>query len=253
MPPPPSPPADPFPAASSPYGATALPSAPPPSPPTRGDATGEPEGDEELRPGSALARRRSTGATTQRWSRIAHVYVSMLALLVVLFFGFTGITLNHPTWAFGLAPTASDATGTLPASARAGSEQTRLLAVSEHLRQELHVRGNVTDFGYDGTQGTLAYRGPGYLADVTFDTTAGTYQAHVEQQGLIGVLNDLHKGRNADASWSWLIDLSGAFLVVIAVTGLVLQLVLRKRRRSAVVTATVAGLLVVVVAVLNLR
>ncbi len=227
----------------------------PPSPPTEPPvvAAEEPEGDEAPRPGSALARRRSTSATTQRWSRIAHVYVSMLALLVVLFFGFTGITLNHPTWTFGMAPTSSDTTGTLPASARTGTDQTRLLAVSEHLRQELHVRGSVTDFTYDGARGTLAYRGPGYLADVTFDTTAGTYQAHVEQQGLIGVLNDLHKGRNADASWSWLIDLSGALLVVISITGLVLQLVLRKRRRSAVVVATVAGLLVVVVAVLNLR
>lgn len=224
----------------------------PPSPPTE-PLVEEPEGDEVPASGSALVRRRSTNATTQRWSRIAHVYVSMLALLVVLFFGFTGITLNHPTWTFGLAPTASDTTGTLPAAVRTGTEQTRLLAVSEHLRQELHVHGNVTDFTYDGAQGTLAYRGPGYLADVTFDTTAGTYQAHVEQQGVIGVLNDLHKGRNADASWSWLIDVSGAFLVVIAVTGLVLQLVLRKRRRSAVVVATVAGLLVVVVAVLNLR
>jgi hypothetical protein len=175
----------------------------------------------------------------------------MAALLVVLFFGVTGITLNHPAWTFGLAPTASDPTGTLPATVRSGSDETRLLVVSEHLRQELHVRGSITDFDYDGTRGSIAYRGPGYLADVTFDTTAGTYRAHIEQQGLVGVLNDLHKGRNADASWSWVIDLSGAFLVAVAVTGLVLQLVLKKRRRSAVVLATVAGLVVVVVAVLT--
>lgn len=231
---------------------------PQPSPPADRSATTptralDPDLDPDDDLGAGPARRRSTGAATRHWTRIGHVYVSMAALLVVLFFGVTGITLNHPTWTFGLAPTASDPTGTLPTAVRTGSNETRLLAVSEHLRQELHVRGSVTDFSYDGTHGSIAYRGPGYLADVSFDTTAGTYQAHIEQQGLVGVLNDLHKGRNADASWSWVIDLSGAFLVAVAVTGLVLQLVLKKRRRSAVILAAGSGLLVVVVALLNLR
>lgn len=233
-----------------------MPSVPPPVAPV--DPVDGPRADTDTDTDVAASRavggsRRSAGAATQRWTRVGHVYISMAALLVALFFGVTGITLNHPTWTFGLAPTSTDTTGTLPSSARTGSHETRLLVVSEHLRQELHVRGNVTDFTYDGTQGSIAYRGPGYLADVTFDTVAGTYQAHVEQQGLVGVLNDLHKGRNADASWTWVIDVSGAFLVLVAVTGLVLQLVLRKRRRSAVLVAGLAGLAVVAVAVLNLR
>ena len=33
-----------------------------------------------------------------RW---IHVYTSMISLLIVLFFGLTGITLNHPKWTFG--------------------------------------------------------------------------------------------------------------------------------------------------------
>ncbi|MCX7621630.1 MAG: PepSY-associated TM helix domain-containing protein [Acidimicrobiales bacterium] len=192
-------------------------------------------------------------ARLQNWARICHVYVSMVALLVVLFFGLSGITLNHPDWSFGMSPSVQDRTGTLPVGARSGSDQTRLLAVSEFLRSEVHVRGNIEDFAYDGSNGTIAYRGPGYLADVSFDTSAGTYQAHIEEQGVIGVLNDLHKGRNADSSWRWLIDLAGGFLVVIALSGIILQLLLRRRRRAAVTVASLAAVFVVVVAMLNLR
>ncbi len=38
-----------------------------------------------------------TKRNTHRWARWIHVYTSMVALVVVLFFGITGITLNHPS------------------------------------------------------------------------------------------------------------------------------------------------------------
>lgn len=53
--------------------------------------------DAQDRPGAARSARR----TTQRVARWLHVYTSMIALFIVLFFGVTGITLNHPDWTFG--------------------------------------------------------------------------------------------------------------------------------------------------------
>ena len=57
------------------------------------------------------------------------------------------------------------------------------------------------------------------------DAVAGIYaNIHtVEEQGLLGVLNDLHKGRDTGSKWKWLIDVSALFLVVVAVTGLGIQ------------------------------
>ncbi|MGA9596295.1 MAG: PepSY-associated TM helix domain-containing protein, partial [Acidimicrobiia bacterium] len=84
------------------------------------------------------------------------------------------------------------------------------------------------------------------------DLTTQSYQLTVEQQGWVGVLNDLHKGRDTVSSWNWLVDVSGIFLVVISVTGLALQLLIRKRRRSALVVAgigTVITLFLTVIAV----
>ena len=63
--------------------------------------------------------------------------------------------------------------------------------------------------------------------------TTGAYTFAVEQQGWVGVLNDLHKGRDTTTTWKWIIDVSAVFLVVVAITGLVIQAVYRKRRRSA--------------------
>lgn len=179
------------------------------------------------------------------WTRILHVYTSMVALLLVLFFGVTGITLNHPDWTFGLDPVSADYAGTLPEEWIGDDGTIQFLAVSEYLRDAYDVDGEVVDFGSDATDGYISYREPGYSADVFFDLTSGDYRLNVEQQGFIGVLNELHKGRDTGSPWSWVIDLSGAFLVLIALTGLGLQLFLTKRRRAALLWA-LAGIVLAV-------
>ncbi len=64
----------------------------------------------------------------------------------------------------------------------------------------------------------------------------------IEQQGFVGVMNDLHKGRDATSSWRWTIDVAGGVLVLIAASGLLLQLVLKRRRRSAIVVAALGAI-----------
>lgn len=167
------------------------------------------------------------------WTRLVHVYTSMVALLLVLFFGATGLTLNHPEWTLGFDPVGADYSGTLPDGWESDDGTVEFLTISEYLRETHGIDGAVADFGSDTTDGYISYREPGYAADVFFDLDNGEYRLSVEQQGLIGVLNELHKGRDAGSAWSWVIDLSGVFLVLIAVTGLGLQLFLAKRRRAA--------------------
>lgn len=181
-----------------------------------------------------------------RWTRWLHVYSSMIALLVVLFFGATGVTLNHPEWTFGFEPTNESVTGTLPDTWQAEDGSVAFLTISEYLRTEYDVDGEVTEFGTDATDGFLSYRGPGYTADAFFDLDSGAFELNVEQQGWIGIFNDLHKGRDSGSAWSWLIDVSGGFLVLIALTGLGMQLFLSKRRRSALVVVGLGVVLTVV-------
>lgn len=178
---------------------------------------------------------------TNKWSRLIHVYTSMAALLLVLFFGITGVTLNHPTWSIGDSSTSDSSIGTLPMSPIANGT-VDYLSVSEYARDELGVKGQVESFDSTGSTASIRYRQPGYAADLTFSTTEGTFELVTEQQGMFwGIMNDLHKGRHAGSSWKWLIDVAGILLVVISISGLVMQLFLRKRRTAALVVSAIGA------------
>lgn len=170
---------------------------------------------------------------THRWARWLHVYSSMLALVLMLFFGVTGITLNHPTWTFGDDTDITTESGSLPFSATFDDGTTDYLSLSEFARDTYDVSGNVDSFQTSSGQATISYRNAGYAADLFVDTAANTYEITIEQQGWVAVLNDLHKGRDTGSAWKWVIDISAGFLVVIALTGLTMQFFLRKRRTTA--------------------
>jgi len=185
----------------------------------------------------------------QRWTRWIHVYVSMLALVLMLFFGLSGITLNHPGWTFGYHAPTEALTGQLTDRWLAPDGSPDLLRISEFIRSEHHVTGRVEDFGTDATSAYITYRGPGYAADLSFDPSSGAYALTIDQQGWIGILNDLHRGRAVGSSWFWVIDAAGVFLVVLSVAGIGLQLFIKRRRRVALGVGLV-GLVVVAVLVM---
>lgn len=169
-----------------------------------------------------------------RW---LHVYLSLFSFVVLLFFGATGITLNHPSWTFGGETTTSRVDGILPSQAFGADGSTEFLVVSEYLRSDHGVGGEVTDFGENLGEGFISYKGAGYGAEAFFDTGSGAFSLTVQQQGFVAVMNDLHKGRDTPGLWRAIIDISGALLVVVALTGLGIQLMMRKRRVSGLTWA----------------
>jgi hypothetical protein len=176
--------------------------------------------------------------------RTFHVYVSMICMLIVAFFAITGLTLNHPTWSLGSTKT-DVKRGTVPAGAISNGN-VDFLAIAEYARNTFGVSGHVTDYGTQADTGTIDFAGPGYSANVTFSLTDGTITGIVTQSDLLAVLNDVHKGRDTDSSWGWVIDVSAVFLIIVTVTGAGIQLFQRKRRRSAFVTAGVCSLVTLV-------
>ncbi|MDE0804434.1 MAG: PepSY-associated TM helix domain-containing protein [Acidimicrobiales bacterium] len=187
-----------------------------------------PDGD-----GRAGRIRRRDAHKATRW---LHTYVSMISLTLILFFGATGITLNHPEWTFGLSGSQSSVAGAFPPATQADGN-VDFLAVSQFVQDSHGVRGEVVDYSADSNQGVMSFRGPGYAADLTFEVATGSYVLSVDEQGLVAALNDLHKGRNTGGSWGWLIDVAGGLLVVVALSGLALQFFLSRRRTRAYVVA----------------
>lgn len=197
-------------------------------------------------------RPRNARAQWNLWLRWMHTYNSMISLLVVLFFAITGVTLNHPDWVFGSGESTREVTGTLPAGWIQG-DTVNWLSVAEDLREQQGLRGRAGDTRLDGREASLAFAGPGYSADVVIDTQTGAYTARVLQQDALAVMNDLHKGRDAGSAWKWLIDLSGAVLALVAVTGIGILLFLKKTRKQALCVMGVASVLVLVLAGAALR
>ena len=174
-----------------------------------------------------------------RW---LHVYLSLFSLVVVLFFSVTGITLNHPEWTFGQKETKQDLRGTLPPGWHT-SKGTDWLRVADYLREKQGVRGRVTDRRDEGGDGSISFRAPGYSADCFFERRTGAYTVTILGEGPLGVLNDLHRGRDAGPAWARLVDLSGVFLTVLSLTGIGLFLYLKKVRATGLVVLA-AGCLV---------
>ncbi len=170
------------------------------------------------------------------------MYLSVFSMLVVLFFSATGVTLNHPEWTFGIKPRSHEVRGTLPAGWRT-AKGVDWLRVAEYLRATHRLHGTVTDRRDEGSEGALTFKAPGYSADCVFDLESGKYEVAIDAQGFVGVMNDLHRGRDSGKTWAVLIDVSGYALCLVSITGIALLLYLKKMRVSGL-AATVAGCLV---------
>ncbi len=179
-----------------------------------------------------------------RW---LHIYTSMASLLAVLFFAVTGVTLNHPDWLASESTT--ELRGRLPAGWKTGAG-VDWLVVAEHLRSADGVRGTVADRRADETEASITFKAPGYAADAFVDVADGSYRLTVAYQGALGVLNDLHRGRDAGRAWAWLIDAVSAFLTLLSVTGLGLLWYLKKVRARALLAMAAGCALVLALAAL---
>lgn len=204
------------------------------------------------RRGDPSSTRSSWKPAAQKWSRWLHVYTSMIALVVILFFGLSGLLLNHPNWTFGDDLETTTHTGTLPVSTVMDDGTVDFLSVSEYVRETYGVSGGVDFFGASGGDASIAYRDPGYSADLFFDVADGSFELSIEQEGWVAVMHDLHTGSDTDSGWNWVIDAAAIFLVVVAVSGLTLQFFIRKRRTSALALAGLGGAAVLVMVMINL-
>lgn len=169
----------------------------------------------------------------------------MVSLVAVLFFAATGVTLNHPDWL--AAESTRELTGTLPVAWKS-TKGIDWLVVDEYLRSKEGVHGAVSDRNADNDQASITFKSPGYGADCFIKVADGTYRMTISYQGAIGVLNDLHRGRDAGRSWAWLIDVAGYFLVFLSLTGLGLLWYLKKVRLKGFATLLAGGALLVILA-----
>jgi len=179
---------------------------------------------------------------TAAFSRWLHIYLSMISFVVVLFFSVTGLTLNHAGW-FDGKQVEQKYSGNVPIAwvNVADTTQIKKLEIVELLRKNYGIKGYVSDFLIQDDQCSISFKGPGYSADAFIERKEGKFELTELKLGLGAVLNDLHKGRDSGKGWSWLIDVSAVFLVLVSLSGLVMLLFLKKRKISGLLIAILGG------------
>jgi len=165
------------------------------------------------------------------WTRTIHIYLTMGALGLMLFFAVTGFTVNHEDWFGATTPRVRDVSGTTPMEWVKAEDKLRIV---EHLRSAMGASGAMTDFETSDDNYHVVFKGPGRICEATIARVDGKTDVEIKTFGLTGRINDLHRGRDAGETWRWVIDASALLIVLASVTGLILWLALPKRRKLGI-------------------
>lgn len=194
--------------------------------------------------------RKATGKWFQSKSlnvmvRWLHLYLSMFGFLTILFFSFTGITLNHPTWFGGEKNWTKSTQGSIDATWLTPSlseDKIDRLKIAEEIREQQHLRGKVSEFRIEDEACWLTFKGPGYSADIELQRHSGKYDATIVEYGWVGKWNDLHKGRDSGFAWSVLIDASAIVMILSSLSGLGMLFFMKKKRSTGLIVTGVGAL-----------
>lgn len=179
------------------------------------------------------ARQRPLKQRLQTVIRLLHIYTSLIGLMTVLFFGVTGLTLNHPQWFDTGYQAIREDSGTIEKSLISGdAAEVKKLEIVEFLRSKHNIHAALKDFQVDEYQLNVSFAGPAYTADVSIDRETAAYQFNELRLGVTAIMNDLHKGRDSGPAWSLFIDVSAVLLVFIAVSGTLLLIWLKRLWKS---------------------
>ncbi len=178
----------------------------------------------------------------------------------MLFFAFTGITLNH-AGDIPAKPQVKTQRETLPESLRtaigvppeADADAEEKLPLPIDLRRWL-ARNLDADPGPRAVEWTAAeiyvdLPRPGGDGWLTIDRATGAIEHEVTTRGAIAFLNDLHKGRHTGKVWILFMDFFSVVSVIFCLTGLGLLWV-HARRRPSTWPVVLAGVFLPVVLIL---
>lgn len=160
--------------------------------------------------------------TLRQW----HWISSALCLVGMLLFAITGITLNHAAQ-IEARPAVTERQAELPAALHKQLlAQSPESGVPEALRQwiESELGVDLADRSAEWSDGELyiALPRPGGDAWLSLTLESGEVLYESTDRGWVSYLNDLHKGRNTGAAWSWFIDIFAGVCVLFSLTGLLL-------------------------------
>lgn len=159
---------------------------------------------------------------------------------LLIFFSVTGITLNHLDWVSSTKDPKlwQDEVDQIVLQNFKPPATESLLRWMEN-KHSLATASNI-EWDEDTQEVLLDYPYPAGYAYVIINISNGQYSINYQTGSFWQTMNDLHKGRHAGQSWSWLIDISAVFMVLFSITGLIILWQNRPKRRVGI-TLTLLG------------
>jgi uncharacterized protein len=180
------------------------------------------------------------------WLHRVHLYFSLAACLLLLFFSITGFVMNHPG-AFGLDEvSARTVSGSVPQALCQEPDSGLLLA---KLRP-FGIRGDVLAFDPGEETLEIETRSLGQSAVITVERATGRFEASLQESGWLPALAALHRGEQAGSQGgSRFLDLAALMLLIVGAGGLALFMVSPGVRRPLATLTLILGALGLLVVV----
>lgn len=178
-----------------------------------------------------------------------HVYCSTFLFTLLVFFSISGIFLNHRWYDqtrnkenFSEQPISIDQIEKWRLrSDEEWNPDTTL--ISEFLAKNYSFGPpNSIELDADSGEIIFEYKVPAGYAVVIIDTQIELLSLEIQEGSTIGVLNDLHKGRNSGLVWSWVIDISAGLMCLFAITGVIILFQGKKYKMPGLISVA-AGIL----------
>jgi len=200
------------------------------------------------------------GAKRALWLKQLHQWhwiSSAICLMAMLLFSITGFTLNHAAQ-IESKPQVTRISNTVPAALlpelqayaeqHADAEAPVPPKLAEWANDAFPVDLRARNAEWSEEDGYIALPRPGGDAWLRIGVD-GKAEYEKTDRGWVSWLNDMHKGRNTGAAWSWFIDLFAIACIIFCLTGF---LILKYHAANRPSTWPVIGLGIVLPAVLAL-
>lgn len=173
-------------------------------------------------------------------SRALHIYISTALFFLLILFCVSGIVLNHIDWLKN-DKNNGQVTATIPAElvTKANAQLDTLPTLYPEIEAFLAKQYSLTkvksiEWEKEDALVMIDYPLPAGFAYAELDFTTGELNLDYQTGGFLSLISDLHKGRHSGAVWSWVIDISAVFMIIFAITGMIILFQNRKKRNLGV-------------------
>ncbi|QYR52589.1 PepSY-associated TM helix domain-containing protein [Lysobacter soyae] len=173
------------------------------------------------------------------WLRTLHQWhwiSAAVCMIGMLLFSVTGITLNHAS-KIEAVPKVSHLEARVPSTVLAQlqgahtDEAPLPPALTEWLASKHGIDARSKKAEWSEDELYVSMPGPGRDAWFSVQKADGSFEYERTDRGTLAYLNDLHKGRNAGAAWTWFIDIFAVACIVFTLSGLFLLYLHSKQRK----------------------